>query len=364
MKKYLFGICLLLSSTIVLAEDVVVRRDTVRDTIVVREVVREYVLDTGCVKKAKKKQPIEVKFEVRSDWNSEFAKNEPFNSAFNVSFVNFILNGNITDKLSYHYRQRLNRVNLTEGDGLNLLRSIDKAYFDYDFNPQWRISAGKMVLGLGGWEYDAPPIDIYFASEFWNNIACYQMGIKGMYTTRDGKSSIVAQVTNSPFNPKMLGGLYAYNLMWYGSYGCFHSAYSANMLEYERGRFLGSVSLGNMFDFGPMHVELDYMWRYAGKGNPFRDFTLTALVKGNILGWASVHAKVGYDENLIDDCHPLTAYGHQNLFYGLGVEAYPIKKQDFFRLHAYWYQNDVLNEGLKNHYLTLGVTFRLTAFKR
>lgn len=345
------------------AQEVVIRRDTVRDTVYIRETVREYVAVPEEVKTEKKKQPISIKFETRADWENTFnsavpaGTDEYYNSNFVGKYFNFLLNGNITDKLSYHFTMRLNRC-------ADLNAAIDKACFDYKFNDHWKISAGKSAMAFGGWEYDAAPIDIYYATDYWNTIACFQLGVRGMYTTRDGKSSIVAEISNSPFNDKILSNKYAYSLLWYGNYGPFHSAYSFNMLEYQRGKFMKTATLGNKFLAGPMRIEFDYMWRYCGTGHPFRDFTLVGMIDGNILDWAHIYVKAGYEENLSSECHNLVEYGKQNLFYGIGFEAFPVDKTDFLRLHAYWMQNDVLNNDFTNHKFVIGVTFKLTAFER
>ena len=129
----------------------------------------------------------------------------------------------------------------------------------------WSVSAGKQVVAIGGYEYDRPPIDIYFASEYWNNIACYQIGVSGAYTTTDGKDQVLFQFCESPFRKKSTNVLneemFAYNLMWYGNHGFFNSMYSLNFIEYLPGKFINYIALGNRFSFGKFALELDIMNR-------------------------------------------------------------------------------------------------------
>lgn len=383
MRNRLFTLLAILAlAATVSAQEVVVRRDTVRDTIVIRETIREYVLDTSAVahhadvKPEKKKQPIRIRFAVRADWESHFNAPElqrrtgakPYESAFLGKYINFHLDGNITDHLSYHYTQRLNRINMNGA----FFRSIDKASFDYDFNDQWRISAGKFAMAIGGWEYDAAPIDIYFASEFWNNINCFQFGIRGTYTTKDKRNSVILEVSNSPMNPydddKVFNGLFAYSLMWCPHYGIYHGCFSLNMIEYQKGSFFANVAFGNRFTAGPMNIELDYMERIASDYVPFRDLSAILKVEGNIRDWVKIHAKVGYEISSHDFMWVPTGENGQfgeNFFYGVGIEAFPIRKFRDFRLHAFWTQGNVFSQnGFYNHTLALGFTCAINAFER
>lgn len=392
LKKLILFMTAVAAVGVVNAQDVVVRRDTVRDTIVIREVVREYILTSDSAKIAqiekgetakpkKKKQPIKIHFDFRGEWQSAFdTRNdaddeEAYKSGFAGKYLQFYLDGNITDGLSYHYRQRLNRLNDIDA----LFKSIDKAYMQYDFKSGWNVAAGKFPLAIGGWEYDAAPIDIYFSTEFWNQVYCFQLGIRGGYNFKDGRNSIVAEIANSPFNPVekgMSNSMYSYSLLWYGNFGVFNSSYSVNVFEVEDGTYLGQIALGNRFIAGPMTIDFDWMQRFHDNDNMFGDFSGVLCVKGDVLGWANIFGKVDYDQNrtnLFDEMswkEPYwIRYNDQILTYGIGVEVFPIKKQRFLRLHAFWNQtlnladDDYKDFDLKQHYLTLGLSLDFTAFE-
>lgn len=392
LKKLLLFMTAVAAVGVVNAQDVVIRRDTVRDTIVIREVVREYILTSDSAKIAqiekgetakpkKKKQPVKIHFDFRGEWQSAFdTRNdaddeEAYKSGFAGKYLQFYLDGNITDGLSYHYRQRLNRLNDIDA----LFKSIDKAYMQYDFKSGWNVAAGKFPLAIGGWEYDAAPIDIYFSTEFWNQVYCFQLGIRGGYNFKDGRNSIVAEIANSPFNPVEIGmsnSMYSYSLLWYGNFGVFNSSYSVNVFEVEDGTYLGQIALGNRFIAGPMTIDFDWMQRFHDNDNMFGDFSGVLCVKGDVLGWANIFGKVDYDQNrtnLFDEMswkEPYwIRYNDQILTYGIGVEVFPIKKQRFLRLHAFWNQtlnladDDYKDFDLKQHYLTLGLSLDFTAFE-
>lgn len=393
LKKLILFMTAVAAVGVVNAQDVVIRRDTVRDTIVIREVVREYILTNDSAKIAqiekgetakpkKKKQPVKIHFDFRGEWQSAFdTRNdaddeEAYKSGFAGKYLQFYLDGNITDGLSYHYRQRLNRLNDIDA----LFKSIDKAYMQYDFKSGWNVAAGKFPLAIGGWEYDAAPIDIYFSTEFWNQVYCFQLGIRGGYNFKDGRNSIVAEIANSPFNPVekgMSNSMYSYSLLWYGNFGVFNSSYSVNVFEVEDGTYLGQIALGNRFIAGPMTIDFDWMQRFHDNDNMFGDFSGVLCVKGDVLGWANIFGKVDYDQNrtnLFDEMswkEPYwIRYNDQILTYGIGVEVFPIKKQRFLRLHAFWNQtlnladDDYKDFDLKQHYLTLGLSLDFTAFER
>lgn len=292
-------------------------------------------------------------------------------SGFAGKFLNFILDGNISDKFSYHFRYRFNKLNSAQ----DFFEATDWAYLDYDINKNWRVSAGKQVVAIGGYEYDRAPIDVYFYSGFCNGLpACYEFGISGQYTTNDGRNTILLQISNSPFTSKSIRfeGLYAYNLMWYGRYGVFNSMYSVNLIEYSPGHYINYIALGNQFNAGPVCIELDYMNRYGGGKHFFNDFTIVGKVTYNIAGRVNIFAKGGYDYNdaQTPGIYPTNDYRIYDLavlpgtrygFYGAGVEFFPMKNSQNVRLHAYWCSSTA---DTKAHNVGIGFRWRLNAFER
>ena len=90
------------------------------------------------------------------------------------------LYGNINDRLSYNWRQRVNSK-ITRND---IFEATDWIYIDYKLTKNWAISAGKQVIMVGSWEYDRNPIDIYTPSEYWNNVAPFKFGASIAYNER------------------------------------------------------------------------------------------------------------------------------------------------------------------------------------
>ena len=333
---------------------------------------------------AKKQQPISIKFDVRADWEyHHYGEDGPDDeSGFAGKFLNFILDGNINDQFSYHFRYRFNKLNTMQ----DFFEATDWAYLNYDINKNWRLSAGKQVIAIGGYEYDKAPIDVYFYSDFCNYLpACYEFGISGQYTTNDGRNTILFQISNSPFTSKSIRfeGLYAYNLMWYGNYGVFNSMYSVNLIEYKPNHYINYIALGNQFNAGPVCIELDYTNRYGGGKNFFNDFTVVGKVNYSIHNRVNIFVKGGFDYNNAQSptvippdiasedylkylqslyyydlaVLPGTHYG----FYGAGVEFFPMKNSHNVRLHAYWCSSTA---NTKAHNVGIGFRWRLNAFER
>ena len=111
----------------------------------------------------------EARLDYQRDWND--GKTVKDNSGFEGKYINIQADGNITDALSYSWRQRLNKPH----KDASFFDATDWIYLNYDFG-RWSVAGGKQVVAIGGWEYDRAPIDLYGCSVFWNNIPCYEIG--------------------------------------------------------------------------------------------------------------------------------------------------------------------------------------------
>ena len=263
--------------------------------------------------------------EFRGDWQFDSAVAEPSrmnHSAFQAKFANFRIDGTMGGNWSYSFRYRMNKVQN------NPFAATDWATVNYSTD-KWDFSAGKQVVAIGGYEYDRAPIDIYFASEYWQHIACYQFGASATYKFGNSfGSKILGQVCQSPYD--FAGdGLYAYNLMYIDS----HSLSSVNMLEYAPGKYIGYLALGIREEFGDVAVEFDVMDRFDF-GNGSSSFSMMLDAKWTMNEDFNIFAHGSYDENrseiMMDPTvRPGTAVCHL----GGGVEYSPAGRKDL-RFHA------------------------------
>lgn len=277
-----------------------------------------------------------LRIEARLDYMQEYRSAGKIDggSGFKGRYLNIRMDGNLADGLTYSYRQRLNKPNANA----SFFDATDWLTLTYS-RRNWGVSAGKQVVAIGGYEYDRAPIDLYFCSEYWNNIACYQMGVSGFYTTDDSRDKILFQFCESPFRRNALNAgnkeMFAYNLMWYGSHGFFSPMYSLNMIEWLPGRFINYVVLGNRFEFGRFALELDYMNRAVSAKDFFgRDFSVMGELSWKPVERLNVFIRATYDLNNTGEEGDLCVASGTDLFrVGGGVEFYPLKNSRNLRLH-------------------------------
>ena len=84
------------------------------------------------------------------------------------------IKGNITDKLSYRFRHRLNKSNAAKDD--NFAKATDILMVGYQFNDKIGIQAGKMCQIWGGFEFDENPMYIYQYSDMVDYMDNFQVG--------------------------------------------------------------------------------------------------------------------------------------------------------------------------------------------
>ena len=311
-------------------------------------------------------------------------------SGFKVRYFNLRMDGQITPKFTYSWRQRFNNIN----SAADFVNNTDWLHLTYKPNENWAISAGKQVVMIGGWEYDRAPIDVYYCSEYWNNVNCFQLGASVAFTTNKGDDTITFQVCQSPYDkmamnyaenpdpdgdPIKLGDLYAYNLYWMGSHGFYTALHSLNFSEYERGKFDVYVVLGNQFKFGDATIQLDLMNRgVSAKELLFENFSIMGEVDYLIAKRVNIFAKATYDKvganypTVIDDEGDYVGGlflcpGTEMTRVGGGVEYYPLggRGNRDIRLHAaYCYNigNNTNTKGTafdKGSFLTVGLTWKI-----
>ncbi len=290
--------------------------------------------------------------EVRGDWQYENLEGEtlPAASGFEGKFLNFRMDGSLLDGLSYSIRYRVHKVQsdpFAATDWATLTYSTDK----------WDFSAGKQVVAIGGYEYDRAPIDIYFASEYWHQIACYQFGVSATYKFGSKyNSKLLAQICQSPYD-FVNQNLYAYNLMYMSDFALS----SVNLLEYAPNKYLGYVALGDKEKFGTVSIEWDVMTRFdfENKGCSFSSMLDVAWAVNEELNLFT-HASYDANEGVID----LTVLPGTDIWrVGGGAEYFPTAKRNV-RIHAavaYTFGEAVPTAALQNGHLMFqaGLTWKV-----
>ncbi len=285
------------------------------------------------------------------------------------------IDGKISKNFTYSLCQRLFS---SHGEDSSVFDATDWLNLTYEVG-SFSFTAGKDVVAVGSYEYDAYDIDSYFDmnSIFYNSFSCYQWGVKAMWSPSDS-SSLAFQVTTSPFSYAPLeDNIYAYNLAWYGEWESYTSIWSANLFEYEPGKFVKTLALGNMFYAGNLSLGLDVIMRGEKVKNLGRDITVNFMPSYEFADCIRLFGKAGFErvgeqpydfwgEYLTVDemvaaneentaILPAFAIPNQNYwFYGAGIEYFPLKENKDIRLHAMWASNNYT----KRHVVNVGLTWK------
>lgn len=317
---------------------------------------------------AQEESTVNLRMEARGDLQYENFDGHKMDGStgFRGKQFNLRLDGNITEAWSYSYRQRMGKPN---GDA-SYFDAVDWINLTYTIGA-WAFSGGKQVVAVGGYEYDRAPLNFYFGSEFWNNMACYQWGVSASYNLgTDNNDALKFQVAQSSFrsvNPSML----SYNLMWTGSYGCLDILHSVNMLEYQPGKYVNFIALGHQFNLDYFTLQLDWMNRADMNDFGFEDFSVMADLSWHASDKLNVFGKVTYDINVDNTADYCVLPGTELTRVGAGVEYFPIEGSRDVRLHGgysyAWGWNGNLAAGTKwydHSFLTLGVTWKMNILNK
>lgn len=328
----------------------------------------------------------QLKFDARMDaegtiYNNSKEAGKDGDFAFQSKYLMLVANGSINKHFSYKFRYRM-KAGVNSGGGFDFYHTLDWANITYSPNANWHITFGQQTVEFGGYEYDRNPMDIYFASQSWNNVRGFRPGISGKYVTNDGKHYITAQILQSDLSRSQTDLLLGYNILWSGSMGWFNTRYSVNFNEYKKGKFMNTIYLGNKLNFAWYSLELDYVNRATmDQKKFFQDFS---IIGNNIFAindmW-NIFVKAGYEQNYAHDPETNAAGeitntiylipGTSYYFYGLGVEFYPLARQkNNLRIHFAWSSNngietrDHVNLNPLGQTFTIGIRWNMKAIDR
>lgn len=279
-------------------------------------------------------------------------------------YLNFHILGHLSPTVDYRVRQRLNKKVFDER---NMFNATDMMYINWQATERWSFLFGKHAVLIGGYEYDAVPIDVYFYSKFCNNLyQGFTFGASATYKMAENQN-LVGQICNSPLS---LGfqNIYAYNLAWCGQFTpWWKTIWSVNFVEDSRKQMINYIALGNHIQSGDILFDLDLMNR-AGFGQQrffLGDISVISKFIWSVGDW-NICAKAGYERNdaanvdASGEAYDLViAPGTTYLYGGCGLEWFPMGREKV-RLHAVWYSDSEAHR----HNFELGVTWRVNVIGR
>ena len=302
-------------------------------------------------------------FDMRTSFHQELTDGV-YDSQLVGEYLNFHILGHLSPTVDYRVRQRLNKKVFDER---NMFNATDMMYINWQATDRWSFLFGKHAVLIGGYEYDAVPIDVYFYSKFCNNLyQGFTFGASAAYTYAEDQS-VVAQICNSPLS---LGfqNIYAYNLAWCGQFApWWKTLWSFNLVEDSRKKMINYIALGNHIQSGDILFDLDLMTRNGLAQQRFllNDFSIISKFIWSVGAW-NICAKAGYERNdasnVDADGQPYDLViepGTTYLYGGCGLEWFPMGREKL-RLHAVYYRD---SEAHRNNY-ELGVTWRVNVIGR
>lgn len=346
----------------------------------------------------------------------EFDDGDQWSSSFKNKQARIEIKGNITDKLSYRFRHRLNKNNTAQSED-NFAKATDILMVGYQFTPKFGAQAGKMCQNWGGFEFDENPMYIYQYSDMVDNMDNFMAGLNLSYkpvptqefdinvtdaynnkfadeysgtdgaapTSLEANGRCVLEKSNHPLT---------YIGLWMGSFfgDKLQTRWSYGLQTQARHKYSRMVVLGQKLNLPTFQWYFDYMGAFDGL-----DRLKIASTEG-----ASYLAENGHDANYFSDVHYnsfITKVNWQfcpqwnlmlkgtyetasvqnvetfknyrkSMMYLASIEYYPVKSQDFRVFLAYLgrhynYADKVAGLGLKDYStnrIELGFMYRIKAF--
>ena len=227
-----------------------------------------------------------INLEFASSANAYFSDGNFDEMSFKMNRVRLEIYGRLNDRLSYHFRQSFssyNNVNTVE----NLPSSIEYANLKWRFNDKFDLVVGKQFLAVAGYEGYVNGLLVREFSEFNNNFAIFQTGVKAAaYLTPD--QHLYFQVVNQKT------GLEDYGLpagvdpskfpllasaCWMGWFadGAINLQYSASAGQLAKGKNIYYLMCGNVYEKGPVLAYLDVLYQRSGLDNQHRISALSPV---------------------------------------------------------------------------------------
>ena len=227
-----------------------------------------------------------INLEFASSANAYFTGGNFDEMAFKMNRVRLEIYGRLNDNLSYHFRQSFssyNNVNTVE----NLPSSIEYANIKWRFNDKFDLVVGKQFLAVAGYEGYVNGLLVREFSEFNNNFAIFQTGVKGSVHLNPDQH-LYLQVVNQKtgledyglpvgVEPSKLPLLASACWMGWFADGAVNLQYSASAGQLAKGKNIYYLMCGNVYEKGPVLAYLDVLYQRSGLDNQHRISSLSPV---------------------------------------------------------------------------------------
>ena len=287
------------------------------------------------------------------------------------------IKGNLTDKLYYRLRHRLNKTNGAQNQD-NFAKATDIMMVGYKLSDKLKLEAGKMCQIWGGFEFDENPMYIYQYSDMVDNMDNFMAGFVASYkpvptqelaveisdannnqfATEYGEDAISvegigknARVLRPSKNPL------TYIVNWNGSFfgDKLQTRWSWGLQTQARHKYSRMLVLGQKLNLPKVQWYFDYMGAFDGLDrlkiatnelspsfgvpNPtwFSDVHYNSFITK--MNWQfapqwNLMLKGMYETASVSKIEALKDYRKSYAYMG-SVEYYPVRSQDFRVFLAY-----------------------------
>lgn len=203
------------------------------------------------------------------EWGTKFANKQ----------LRIEIKGNLTDKLYYRLRHRLNKATDAKGED-NFAKATDIMMVGYNFNDKLSISGGKMCQIWGGFEFDENPMYIYQYSDMVDNMDNFMAGVtvsykpiptqeiaveisnayNGKFADEYGDEAVVVNNDEAQALQKSKNPL-TYIINWNGSFfdGKLNTRWAWGLQTQAKGRYSRMLTLGQQLNLPKFQWYFDYM---------------------------------------------------------------------------------------------------------
>lgn len=203
------------------------------------------------------------------EWGTKFANKQ----------LRLEIKGNLTDKLYYRLRHRLNKATDAKGED-NFAKATDIMMVGYNFNDKLSVSGGKMCQIWGGFEFDENPMYIYQYSAMVDNMDNFMAGVtvsykpiptqeiaveisnayNGKFADEYGDEAVVVNNDEAHALQKSKNPL-TYIINWNGSFfdGKLNTRWAWGLQTQAKGKYSRMLTLGQQLNLPKFQWYFDYM---------------------------------------------------------------------------------------------------------
>lgn len=333
-------------------------------------------------------QPFHKKFNMYFNFQGSFdvekAKDQDMTAKFYARQLRWEVRGDITDRIFYRFRHRLNKSNARASLD-NLAKATDMLYAGFRLDDKWTLTAGKMCQAWGGFEFDLNPMNIYEYSDFLENMDNFMLGAMITYApnenhefnfqitdVRNDKFADIYGTTSPTISESKAPLTYIFN--WNGNLfdNLIQTRWGGGLQSEADGYNNWLLMLGTKLNLPKFQVFFDYMMANEQldrlKYTPMSGTTLVKDAKYNSFVLKAEYQPVPHWNIFAQGMYETAKSDLPNnelkgIGYFAGVEYLPFEKQDLRFFLAYIGRSREKNNVTDNtNRVSLGLMYRIKAF--